>query len=124
MVVIHQDHVIEHMRRTNAENLPLNAELQCEFTQDDGQGGEVSQGWDTYDTKCCRKSPIKPDEGVTGDQISSELQWLIVFEWDVVIPAKNRIKIGDDIFKIVGDKNTRTNQTMAKFLCIEDKDSA
>jgi hypothetical protein len=134
MVIIHQEHVIDHMRRTNAENLPLSAELQYELVQDDGQGGEESLdwktydtkslGWKTYDTKCCRKSPIDPDEAVIGDQISSKLQWLIIFEWDITIPAKNRIKIGTDIFKIIGDKNTRTNQTMAKFICIEDKDSA
>jgi hypothetical protein len=124
MVIIHQEHVIDHMRRTNAENLPLSAELQYELVQDDGQGGEESLDWKTYDTKCCRKSPMDPDEGVIGDQVSSKLQWLIIFEWNVTIPAKNRIKIGTDIFKIIGDKNTRTNQTMAKFICIEDKDSA
>jgi len=124
MVQIFPQTSIDEMRRINAQNLSSTAQLLLEQTISDGSGGEESLGWGAYDTQCCRLSPVDVSERLVADQMASKIQWWIIFNWDVQIPAKNRIQIGERVFEIVGDLGIRTNQVMAKFLCIEDKDIA
>lgn len=113
---------INEMRRINCQNLPSSADLLEEVSISDGSGGRDVLGWRIYDTKCCRLSSVKPDERIVSGQLSSEVQWWIIFAWDVEIPAKNIIRIDDRIFHIIGDLGKRSNQVMAKFLCWEDRD--
>lgn len=113
---------IDEMRRINCNNLPSSAELLEEVSVPDGSGGIDVLGWKVYDTKCCRLSSVKSDERIVSGQLSSEVQWWVIFAWDVEIPAENLIRIGDRIFHIIGDLGARSNQIMAKYLCWEDRD--
>ena len=121
MVEIHSSATIDAMRRLNSQNLPLDAELLYEAKEDDGSGGKKSFGWFVYDKKCCRISPVNAEDRILADQYVTITQWWVIFNWDVAIPFSNRIQIGDRLFRIIGDMGIRTNQVMAKFLCIETK---